>query len=376
MIRLVKSLFSFKGGPRLNGEYLLSLFFSILLALGLGAVIILLTGKDPLAGYGALIKGALGSPRAIGNTLARSATLCLNGLAMAVAAQAGIFNVGGEGQLYLGGMAAAIVGYTLKGVSPFIAIPLAFLAAISAGGLYAYIPAVLKVKRNVSEVITTIMLNSAAIYFCTYLATGPLKTTEKGIASGTPAIDPSFVFPKLIPLSNLTQGILYAAGLAIICWYLMTRTTWGFEMKITGLSSRFARHMGIPAGRISVYAMVFSGALCGLVGLMEVYGIHRRYVETLSTGFYFDGMLVAMIMRYQPVGIVLMSLFFGALKIGSSAMELNMGISSELVLIVQSIIIFFMAAQGGIMRSLREKRERRLARKALSIRQEGEGLTQ
>lgn len=373
MKELLRSMFSFKSKPRWNGEYLLSLIFSILLALVLGAVIILLTGKDPLKGYSALLNGALGSPRAIGNTLARSATLCLTGLAMAVAAQAGIFNVGGEGQLYLGGMAAAIVGYTLKGVTPFIAIPLAFLAAILAGGLYAYIPAVLKVKRNVSEVITTIMLNSAAIYFCTYLATGPLKTSEKGIASGTSAIDPSFVFAKLVPLSNLTQGIVYAAGLALISWYLMTRTTLGYEMRLTGQNSRFARHMGIPAGKLAIGAMVFSGALCGIVGLLEVYGIHRRYVETLSTGYYFDGMLVAMIMRYQPVGIILMSLFFGALKIGSSAMELNVGISSELVLIIQSIIIFFMAAQGGIMRSFREKRERNRARKALSIRKEGEG---
>ena len=376
MGELLKSLFFAKGKPRLDGAYLLSLFISVFLALALGAAIILLTGKDPLAGYAALLKGALGSPRAVGNTLARSATLCLTGLAMAIAAQAGIFNVGGEGQLYLGGMAAAIVGYTFKGASPFIAIPLAFLAAIIAGGLYAYIPAVLKVKRNVSEVITTIMLNSAAIYFCTYLATGPLKTTEKGIASGTSAIDPSFVFQKLIPLSNLTQGILYAAGLALVCWYLMTRTAWGFEMKLTGQNSRFARHMGIPAGRLATFAMVLSGALCGIVGLMEVYGIHRRYVETLSTGFYFDGMLVAMIMRYQPVGIVWMSLFFGALKIGSGAMELNMGISSELVLIVQSIIIFFMAAQSGIMRAARERRDKRRARKALLARREGEGTAQ
>ena len=375
MKEFFKAIYSFKGKPRLNGEYLLSLLFSVLLALLLGAVIILLTGKDPLAGYGALMKGALGSPRAIGNTLARSAILCLTGLAMSVAAQAGIFNVGGEGQLYLGGMAAAIVGYTLKGVSPFIAVPLALLAAMAAGGLYAFIPAVLKVKRNVSEVITTIMLNSAAIYFCTYLGVGPLKTAEKGIAFGTPSIDPGFAFQKLIPLSNLTQGIFYAAGAALLCWYLMTRTTWGYEMKLTGQNNRFARHMGIPAGKLAIGAMVLSGALCGIVGMMEIYGVHRRYVESLSAGYYFDGMLVAMIMRYQPVGIILMSLFFGALKIGSSAMELNVGISSELVLIVQSIIIFFMAAQGGIMRGLRENRERRRVRKALSLSREGEGVS-
>ena len=357
-------MFQKEGRQRIDGAYLISLTVSVLLALLLGALIMLLIGKDPVQGYAALVSGALGSPRAIGNTLARSATLFLTGLAMAVAAQAGIFNVGGEGQLYLGGLAAAAIGFLLKGVTPFVAIPASFLAAATAGGLYAWIPAVLKIKRNVSEVITTIMLNSAAIYFCTYLGAGPLKTTEKGIAFGTPSIDPGFVFQKLIPLSNLTQGIVYAAVLAVFCWYLMTRTTLGYEMKLTGQNNRFARHMGMPAGRLAISAMVLSGALCGIVGLLEVYGIHRRYVETLSAGFYFDGMLVAMIMRYRPVGIIFMSLFFGALKIGSSAMELNVGISSELTLIVQSIIIFFMAAQDGVLRSFKERRVRRQRRGA------------
>ena len=355
MRKLMHLLFSKEKIPRIDGTYLLSLLFSILLALSLGAVIMMMTGKDPILGYTALVKGALGSPRNLGNTLARSATLSLTGIAVAVAAQAGIFNVGGEGQLYLGGMAAAIVGFSLKDTSPIIAVPLAFVSAMAAGGVYAFIPAVLKVKRNISEVITTIMLNSAAIYFCTYLATDPLKTTEKGIASGTPAIHPSFVFQKLIPLSNLTQGIYYAAILAFACWYLMKKTTLGFEMKLTGQNSRFANHMGIPAGKHAIGAMMLSGSICGIVGLLEVYGIHRRYVVTLSTSFYFDGMLVAMIMRYQPVGIILMSLFFGALKIGSSAMELNVGISSELILIIQSIIIFFMAAQEGILRSIKDR---------------------
>ena len=363
MRALLRGLFPKEGKSKVDAAYLLSLFISVFLALLLGALIMLLIGKDPLAGYAALVKGALGTPRAIGNTLARSATLFLTGLAVAIAAQAGIFNVGGEGQLYLGGLAAAVVGFALKGVTPFVAVPAAFLAAVAAGGLYAYIPAVLKVRRNVSEVITTIMLNSAAIYFCTFLGAGPLKTTEKGIAFGTPSIDPSFVFQKLIPLSNLTQGIVYAAALAVLCWYLMTRTTLGYEMKLTGQNSRFARHMGMPAEKLAIGAMVLSGAICGIVGLLEVYGIHRRYVETLSAGFYFDGMLVAMIMRYRPVGIIFMSLFFGALKIGSSAMELNVGISSELVLIIQSIIIFFMAAQDGILRSFQQRRIRRMPKK-------------
>ncbi len=340
----------------LGRSYFFSLLISVLMALLVGALIMWATGFSPFACYSALIKGAFGAKRAIGNTLAKAVTLSMTGLAMAVAAQAGIFNVGGEGQLYLGGMAAAITGAALTGWSPWVAVPLAFLSSMAAGGLYALFPGWLKVRLKVNEVITTIMLNSAAIYFCGYLANGPLRTADKGIAAGTNAIGSAFIFPKLIPLSNLTTSVLYAAGFALICWYLMKRSTLGYEMKLTGQNQRFARYMGIKSDKLMLWSMVISGALCGLVGLFEVYGLHKRFIPTLSSDFYFDGMLVAMIMRYDPVGIVLMSLFFAALKIGGTAMELNVGISSELILIVQSIIIFFMAAESGIAGMIRQRR--------------------
>ncbi len=341
--------------------YALSLLISVLLALLVGAAIMAVSGYSPVEGYGALIKGAVGTNRAIGNTLARAVTLMVTGLAMAVAAQAGIFNVGGEGQLYLGGMASALVGAALSGWSPWIAIPLCLLAAMAAGGLYALLPAWLKVRLKVNEVITTIMLNSAAIYFCAYLANGPLRTTDKGIAAGTAAVDKAFLFSRLIPLSNLTQSALLAAGIALIVWYLMKRSVPGYEMKLTGQNERFARYMGIKTGRLALIAMVISGALCGLVGMFEVFGLHKRFIPSLSNEFYFDGMLVAMIMRYDPIGIVLMSVFFAALRIGGLSMELNVGISSELILIVQSVIIFFMAAERGVVEMFRAKRARQEA---------------
>lgn len=345
----------------LPSGYLFSLTVSVLLALLVGALIMAVTGYSPAEGYTALVRGAFGTRRAFGNTLAKTVTLAMTGLAMAVAAQAGIFNVGGEGQLYLGAMASALVGAQLTGWSPWIVIPLAFLSAMAAGGLFALLPGWLKVKLKVNEVITTIMLNSAAIYFCSYLANGPLRTADKGIAAGTDAIDAAFIFPRLIPLSNLTNSILYAAVLALFCWYLMKRSTVGYEMKLTGQNGRFARYMGIKTDKLMLWSIVLSGALCGVVGLFEVYGLHRRFITTISSEFYFDGMLVAMIMRYDPVGIVLMSVFFAALKIGGTAMELNVGISSELILIVQSIIIFFMAAENGIAAAIRERRARKRA---------------
>jgi len=352
---------------KLGLSYLFSLAASVLLALLLGAAIMGLTGFSPIEGYTALVKGAFGTPRALGNTLAKTVTLSMTGLAMAVAAQAGVFNVGGEGQLFLGGMAAALVGAKLAGWPPLVAVPLAFLAAIAAGGLYALLPAWLKVRLKVNEVITTIMLNSVAIYFCAYLANGPLRTVDKGIAAGTDAIDPAFIFPRLIPLSSLTTSVLYAAALALGCWYLMKRSSIGYEMKLTGQNPRFARYMGIKTNKLMLWSMVASGALCGIVGMFEVYGLHRRFVSTLSNEFYFDGMLVAMIMRYDPVGIVLMSVFFAMLKIGGMAMELNVGISSELILIVQSIIIFFMAAESGIARIIKERQARTAARRKVGL---------
>lgn len=342
-------------------EYLLALGMSVLLALLLGAGIMLASGHDPIQGYTLMFEGAFGTQRAIGNTLAKSATLCLTGLATAVAAQAGIFNVGGEGQLYLGAMASAIVGAKLAGLSPLIGVPLCLLAAMVAGGIDAWIPAVLKVKMKVDEVITTILLNTAAIYFCSYLANGPLKTLERGVSSGTDSVDPAFMFERLIKRSSLTESIFLTIIIALLVWYVMRKSTAGFQMKLTGQNGHFARYSGIKSDKLAIWSMVVSGAICGLVGMFEVFGLHKRFITTVSNEFYYDGMLVAMIARYSPLGIILMSLFFGAMKIGGSAMELGANIPSTLVIIIQSIIIFFMAAEEGVMTILKAKIAQRRA---------------
>lgn len=358
----IRALFRLKPSQRLNRDYLVSLFTAVLLAFLVGAGIMLLTGHDPLQGYAALFQGALGKPRALGNTLAKTVTLCLTGLAMSVAAKAGVFNVGGEGQLYMGAMAAAVVGAQVTGVPAWMVTVLSLLAAMLAGGLYALLPGALKVRWKVNEVITTIMLNSVAIYFCSYLANGPLKTAERGIATGTDSILKAAAFTPLIKLSNLTTGVFYAAVVALLVWYLMSRSSIGFEMRLTGENDRFARYGGVHTGKLMLWSMVLSGAICGLVGMLEVFGLHKRFLTTVSNEFYFDGMLVAMIMRYNPFGVILMSFFFAVLNIGSKSMELSAGVSSELVLIVQSIIIFFMAAEGGIRKTLTERAVVRRAR--------------
>ncbi len=368
-VQSLRALLRLKPSQKLTRDYLISLAAAVLLALMVGAGVMLLCGHDPIKGYGALISGALGKPRSVGNTLAKTVTLCLTGLAMSLAAKAGIFNVGGEGQLYLGAMAAAVVGAQLRGVPAWLVTVLSLLAAMAAGGLYALLPGVLKVRWKVDEVITTIMLNSVAIYFCSFLANGPLKTAERGIATGTDSILKEAAFTPLIKLSNLTTGVFYAAVAALIVWYVMSRSSIGFEMKLTGENDRFARYGGIRTGKLMLWAMVMSGALCGMVGMLEVFGLHKRFLTTVSNEFYFDGMLVAMIMRYNPFGVILMSFFFAILSIGSKSMELSAGVSSELILIVQSIIIFFMAAEGGIRKELSDRAALRRAR-ASAVRKE------
>ena len=345
-------------------RYLLSLLVSVSIALAIGALMMWVTGHNPFEGYAALFEGTglTGNRKALGNTLYKSAQLAIAGLATAVASSGGIFNVGGERQMYLGALASCYLGARLTGLSPWIALPICLLAAILAGALYAWIPAIMKVKLKINEVITTIFMNTVAIKFCEFMAKGPLKTTEKRVPSGTAKIDPNFLF-SVIPLSsdsrdmsNLNTSIFWTAAVVLLVWYLMSRTTTGYEMRLTGQNSRFAKFIGIRSGMLGILGMLISGAMCGALGMFESFGVQVRFVSGFSKEFYFDGMLVAMIMRYRPLGIILMSFFFGALKTGAEQMKSTTSIQPELVIIIQAVIIFLMAARDGMMANLRMRR--------------------
>ena len=340
-------------------RYLASLSLSVVLALLVGAAIMAVTGHDPIAAYRELVKGATGcqrlsdvlhlfAKRQFGNTIEYAMVLFLTGLACAIGARVGIFNVGGEGQLYLGAIVSAYIGAKMAGSSAWIVIPLAALGAMAAGGFYAWIPGVLKVKLKVNEVITTIMMNTIAIYFCAYLSNGPWKTTQGNRVSGTDTLAANLQFTRLIKGSNLTTAIFASAVIAFLVWYVMAKTTKGYEMKLIGENPRFARYSGLKVDRTIITTMVISGAICGLVGMFEVYGLKGNYQDGISNEYYFDGLLVAMIMRYQPVGIIAMSFAFAFLKVGAAGMELNAGVPGELYRIIQAVIIFFLAAESGV----------------------------
>ena len=348
---------------KLDSGYLLSLVLALVLALTLGGIIMALAGHNPFQAYAELCKGATGlksfgeigqifHKRQFGNTIEYAMVLFLTGLACAIGARVGIFNVGGEGQLYLGAIVSAYLGVVLTNLPAIIVIPLAALGAMAAGGFYAWIPGVLKVKLKVNEVITTIMMNSIAIFLCAWLSSGPWKTTHPNRVSGTDTLADALRFEKLIPGSNLTTAIFASAIIAFLVWYIMGKTTTGYEMKLVGQNPRFAKFSGLKVDKTIIGSMVISGMICGLVGMFEVYGLKGNYQDGISKDYYFDGLLVAMIMRYNPAGIIAMSFLFAFLKVGAAGMELNAGVPGELYRIIQAIIIFFLAAESGVKQLL------------------------
>ena len=353
---------------KIDWGYLLSLTASVVLALLVGAAIMAVTGHDPWAAYRELLRGATGcrtlgefftalfTKRQFGNTIEYAMVLFLTGLACAIGARVGIFNVGGEGQLYLGAIVSAYIGVKMGGDSPVLTVLVAALGAMAVGGFYAWIPGVLKVKLKVNEVITTIMMNTIAIYLCAYLSNGPWKTSNANRVSGTDPLGEELLFDKLIRGSNLTTAIFASAVIAFLICYVMARTTKGYEMKLIGENPRFAKYSGLKVDRTIIGSMVISGMLCGLVGMFEVYGLKGNYQDGISKEYYFDGLLVAMIMRYKPAGIIAMSFLFAFLKVGAAGMELNAGVPGELYRIIQSIIIFFLAAESGVKQLLRARK--------------------
>ncbi len=350
---------------KINVRYIGTLIACIVVALFIGAMLMVLTGFNPFEAYGAMIEGSLGSPRFIGNTLEKAMTLCLLGLATAIGAKGGLFNVGGEGQLFFGALTSTMIGLWCSNLPTAVIIVLAFFGAVIVGAFYAWIPAILKVKLGVSEVITTIMLNTVAIKVCTYLVNGPWVSATKGVSKGTDYLEESIRFAKLIESSNLSTGFIGGVVVAFFIWYVMKMTSTGLQIKVTGENERFARFAGLPSSKLMIGSMVASGAICGFVGLLLVYGYQGQMSQAVSNEFYFDGMLVAMIMNYNPVGIIIMSFFFAIMSTGAAYMDMMVGVSTQIYDIIFSIIIFLMAAEKGINVWLEHKKLQRQARKEL-----------
>lgn len=327
-------------------EYLISLFLSIVVALIIGGFIMMANGSSPFEGYRALIRGAFGSQYSLANTFGRTVPLILTGLAAAISFRSGIYNIGGEGQLYLGAFAAAYVGITFTSLPGPVGILLAIIAGAVVGGMYAFIPALLKVRYKIDEVITTIMLNTVAILLTDYLVNYPFAASQ-GKMGGTDMVEGSYRLTRLVPLSTFNTSIFMMSFIALTIYYIMQKTSAGYKFKMVGQNSSFANYGGIDAKKQMIIAMIISGGLCGIAGVFEVLGTHYRFLQNISPEYAFDGLLIALIVKSNPIGVVFMAIFFAALKTGSITMENTTSIPSELVLVIQSIIILFIAGEAG-----------------------------
>lgn len=335
-----------------SGQFITSVL-AVLFAFLIGAAIIRVSGYSPLRAYGALIQGSFGSIYDLSQTLANATPLIFTGLAVALAFQAGVFNIGGEGQLYVGGFAAALVGIY---VTAPLGIPLilAIVVGAAAGGLWAFIPGYLKARWNAPEVVNTIMMNSVGMllvdYFLRYHFQGP------GVANETVRVSPGAVLPRVFEDSQLSYGLFLALLAAVAVWYILSRTAVGYELRAAGLNPDAAEYAGINVARNAVITLVLSGALAGTGGAVTILGVYNRFVGNFSGGYGFDGIAVALLARNNPFVVVLTAILFGAMRTGGMAMDRVAHMPVDLVSILLGLIVCFVAAPD-ILRALSHPRQ-------------------
>ena len=326
---------------------------AVLAAFVAGSFLVLAVGDSPLATYQLLIGSAFTWPDGIGYTLFYATPLIFTGLAVSVAFRCGLLNIGAEGQLYVASFVTAWVGITFAGLPALLLVPLCCLAAVLAGGVWGGIPGVLKARFGAHEVITTIMMNFIAIALASYFTQYHYKAPGDAILETVP-IGPGahiarlgkFVpgLPERIPL-NLS--FLLALVTCLLVYLFLWRTRWGYEIRATGASPAAAQYGGIATGRQIVLAMALSGALAGMVGINEVLGYRYRYYDSFSSGYGFTGIAVALLGRNHPVGVILAALLFGALLRGGLFVDIfTENVSKDLVMVLQGIIILFVAAEA------------------------------
>jgi simple sugar transport system permease protein len=329
---------------------------AVVVALLIGAVIIAISGVDPLRAYGALVRGGVGNARAIGRTLEKATPLIFGGLAISLAFKAGLFNIGAQGQLLFGAILAAFVGYSIAGLPAVVHIPLALLIGALMGALWGAVPGALKAYTGAHEVITTIMLNFVAINITDFLADGPWKDRSPGnIVARTPAVAASAELP---PIGSVPLGVVLAVLVAIAVWWLIGRSTFGFELRTVGQNPNAAAYAGMSVRRVTILAMVVSGLLAGLGGAVETLGVVGRFQPGFNVGLGFTAITIALLARTHPLGVIPAALLIGAMQAGASRMQFDSGVSPEIIDVVQALILFFVAADVVIRRVLRLRASR------------------
>lgn len=338
-------------------------------ALLIGAVMLLLLGANPLEGYSALFRGAFGSQNALADTAVRATPLLLVGLGICISFRANVINIGGEGQMIMGALAATAFGLALPAAPGFIVVPLALVVGALGGAFWGGLAGWLKARFNVNEILSTVMMNVIAVQLMNFLLRGPLIDPNQMSAAAIPQtvrLPQAFDLPRLVP-TQLHLGTLIALGLAPLVYILLWRTSFGFRVRAVGLNIFAARYAGIATARTIVWSLLLSGALCGLAGAVQVYGLNHRMVsDGTAAGFTgsagFNGIVAALFGYLHPLGTIPSSFFFGALLVGASSMQRAVQVPAALITTLNGLIVVFVVSSAF----LRQRRSRRQAIKRVA----------
>jgi simple sugar transport system permease protein len=305
--------------------------------------------------------------RPVTESLLISVPYMLAGLGVAVGFQCNLFNIGAEGQLFIGGLAAAIVGYAVHGLPWFIHAPLAILAGTLAAAIWGFIPGILKARFGAHEVINTIMMNYIAFRLLDYLLNGPLKS---GGTPATPNVLPTAILGTLFPSPiRLHWGFFIALAMAGVVYWLLWKTTFGMEIRMVGANAKAARYAGISVSRTLALTMAISAALCGMAGAVHLLGVDHRMMPSFSPGYGFDAIALALLGNSHPLGVVLAALLFGFLRGGAARMSSIAGTPVEIIRVIQGLVIVFVAAPEiirGLYRLRSTRREKKTAKAGVS----------
>jgi ABC-type uncharacterized transport system permease subunit len=335
---------------------LISVLISILaivLALLVGAILMAFAGIDPWEAYSYLIKGSFRNRYGFGETLTRFVPLLFSSLSFAVAHKSGFFNVGAEGQLLMGAVGAVLVGAYIHGLPPVVHVTLAILAGIVFGALWAGIAGLLKLIFGSNELINTMMLNYIAILFVEFLIHGPIKPPDSYLYVSAEVL-PSAKLPIILSKTPLHLGFIISLFVVAGVFYLMYRTPIGYQMRTVGANLRAASYAGINIVAVTIVALITTGGLAGMGGALELLGAQFKIVNGFSSGFGYDGIGVAVMGRYNPIGIVLATFLFAVIRVGTGAMQRGAGVPFPLLNVLQGLIIVFVIASGYITNKLTE----------------------
>jgi simple sugar transport system permease protein len=323
-----------------NSKYqnYLSYPIGLFLALVVFSVTLLLLGYDPISALVSIPTGAFGRFNSASETLIRFIPLLLTATAFLIALKARFLNLGVEGQLYIGALLAYLVGAGMEGFPGFIAIPLIFIAGLMGGVLWLAIPLILKTMRGVNEIFPTVVMNFIAMFIIAWLTAGPLKDPDS-YNPRTPFLPETTWLPLIDPAYRLHVFVFLVVIIALFIYIILYKTTIGYKIRAVGQNPRAAEHGGINVTRVVITAGLLSGGIAGLTGMMEIFGVHHFLIQGFSPGFGFQGIAVAALGNFHPIGVIFAAFSFAVLQVGGESMQRGAGIPVDIIFIMQAVLV-------------------------------------